>query len=135
MLVGLSQFLEEEFGGLLAHKDPTEITMEPRIRNMRYIGELCKFRLMHFGTVFTFLKQLLDDFVHHNIDAACALIETAGSFLIRLPETQIRMENMLEVGTHSPTRVLVKLFLFPSNFWFYTTCIQNSKVLCDGRVV
>eukprot|EP00803_Ostreobium_quekettii_P008396 evm.model.scf_755.1 EVM.evm.TU.scf_755.1 scf_755:18101-34941(-) len=94
---GVCQYLEEEFAALLTHKDPTEMTLEPRIRNMRYIGELCKFRIIPFGTVFIFLKQLLDDFVHHSIDAACALIETAGSFLIRLPETQIRMENMLEV--------------------------------------
>lgn len=61
------------------------------------MGELCKFCLVPFGTVFTNLKHLLDDFTHHNIDAACALIETAGEFLIRLPETHIRMENMLEV--------------------------------------
>lgn len=89
--------MEEEFGSLMVRKDASSVTLEPRIRNMRYIGELCKFRLIPFGTVFTNLKNLLDDFTHHNIDAACALIETAGGFLIRLPETHIRMENMLEV--------------------------------------
>lgn len=36
------------------------------------------------------LKSLLDDFSGHNIEAACALVETAGRFLIRLPETKSR---------------------------------------------
>lgn len=94
---GIVAHLEEEFASLMVRKDASSVTLEPRIRNMRYIGELCKFRLISFGTVFTNLKNLLDDFTHHNIDAACALIETAGGFLIRLPETHIRMENMLEV--------------------------------------
>ncbi|GMH39542.1 hypothetical protein BSKO_07440 [Bryopsis sp. KO-2023] len=96
---GIVTHLEEEFSSLMSRKDASSVTLEPRIRNMRYMGELCKFRLIHFGTVFTYLKQLLDEFTHHNIDAACALIETAGGFLIRLPETQIRMENMLEQMT------------------------------------
>lgn len=93
---GIVAHLEHEFNGLMAKKDPGTYTMEARIRNMRYMGELCKFRLINFGTVFTYLKQLLDDFTHMNIDAACALIETAGNYLIRLPETQARMENRLE---------------------------------------
>eukprot|EP00798_Chlamydomonas_sp_ICE-L_P014700 gene14700-20740_t len=86
---GVTSYLEEEFSTLMARKDPTSITLEPRIRNIRYLAELCN--------LFVALKQLLDDFTHHNIDAACALVETAGRFLIRTPETQIRMQNMLEV--------------------------------------
>lgn len=50
---------------------------------MRYVGELCKFRLFPHGAAFSLLKVLLDDFQGHNIDAACALVETAGRFLFR----------------------------------------------------
>lgn len=64
---------------------------------MRYLGELSKFGLVPHGLLFSSLKQLLDDFAHHNIDAACALMETAGRYLIRRPETNSRMENMLDV--------------------------------------
>ncbi len=42
--------------------------------------------------------QLLDDFSGHNIESACALVEGAGRFMYRCPETRVRMENMMEVG-------------------------------------
>lgn len=50
---------------------------------MRYVAELCKFRLFPHGAAFSLLKTLLDDFGGHNIDAACAMVETAGRFLYR----------------------------------------------------
>ncbi|KAA6426413.1 MAG: hypothetical protein FRX49_03524 [Trebouxia sp. A1-2] len=88
---------EEEFNYLQAKKDPTLRTLEARLRNARYLGELVKFRLAPFGTIFVMLKSLLDDFVQHNVDTACGLLETAGRFLYCLPETHTRMANMAEV--------------------------------------
>ncbi len=139
-----------------AKKDPTLRTLEARLRNARYLGELVKFRLAPIGTIFVMLKvrfladvaihvlplpasvlpilasdntidqlkanvalsedviydshqhqgshcamlqSLLDDFVQHNVDTACGLLETAGRFLYRLPETHTRMANMAEVCT------------------------------------
>lgn len=41
------------------------------------------------GTYFACLKRLLDDFVGHNIEAAAALVEGAGRFMIRCPETKV----------------------------------------------
>ena len=41
---------------------------------------------------------MLDEFVHHNIDVACTMIETAGRFLFLLPETHERMNNMAQVS-------------------------------------
>ena len=41
--------------------------------------------------------MLLDDFSGHNVEAAAALVEGAGRFLFRLPESQTRMANMLDV--------------------------------------
>ncbi len=82
---------------LQARKDATQRSLEARLRNARFLAELTKFRLVPFGAVFSLLKSLLDDFVGHNVDAAAALVETAGRFLYRLPETQTRMANMLEV--------------------------------------
>ena len=79
-----------------AHRDPTQRTLEARLRNARYLGELAKFRVVPFGGLFSMLKTLLDDFSGHNVDAAAALVEAAGRFLLRLPETETRMANMLE---------------------------------------
>ena len=79
-----------------AHRDPTQRSLDARLRNARYLGELAKFRLVPFGALFSALKALLDDFAGHNVDAAAALVEAAGRFLLRLPETEMRMANMLE---------------------------------------
>ena len=79
-----------------AHRDPTQRSLDARLRNTRYLGELAKFRLVPFGALFSMLKSLLDDFSGHNVDAAAALVEAAGRFLLRLPETETRMANMLE---------------------------------------
>ena len=86
---------------LQAHKDPTQRSLEARLRNARYIAELTKFRLAPVGTFFSLLKGLLDDFSGHNVDAAAALVETAGRFLFCLPETQTRISNMLDVSEAS----------------------------------
>ena len=39
-----------------AKKDPTLRSLESRLRNARYLGELAKFRLAPFGTIFVMLK-------------------------------------------------------------------------------
>lgn len=41
---------------LQAKKDPNLRTLEARLRNARYLGELVKFRLAPFGTIFVMLK-------------------------------------------------------------------------------
>ena len=83
---------------LQARKDPTQHSLEARLRNARYIAELTKFRLAPAGTFFSLLKGLLDDFSGHNVDAAAALVETAGRYLFCIPETQTRISNMLDVS-------------------------------------
>ena len=75
--------LESEFVFLQGSKDATARTLEPRVRVMRYVAELAKFRLFPHGAAFSLLKTLLDDFAGHNIDAACALVEAAGRFFSR----------------------------------------------------
>ncbi|KAI5420908.1 Regulator of nonsense transcripts upf2 [Lathyrus oleraceus] len=91
----LLQMLEEEFNFLMNKKD--QMNIETKIWNIRFIGELCKFKVAPAGLVFTCLKACLDDFSHHNIDVACNLLKTCGRFLYRSPETSIRMSNMLEI--------------------------------------
>jgi regulator of nonsense transcripts 2 len=89
--------LEAEFSELGRRKDATARTLEPRVRNARYAAELLKFRLFPPGAAFSQLKALLDDFSGHNVDAACALVEAAGRYLSRRPDTATRLTNMLDV--------------------------------------
>ncbi|KAL3689456.1 hypothetical protein R1sor_015765 [Riccia sorocarpa] len=89
------QWLEEEFSFLMTKKD--QMNIETKIRNIRFLGELAKFKVAPPGLIFSCLKCCLDDFTHHNIDVACNLLETCGRFLYRSPETSVRMGNMLEI--------------------------------------
>ncbi|XP_057990632.1 regulator of nonsense transcripts UPF2-like [Hevea brasiliensis] len=116
----LVQMLEEEFNFLLNKKD--QMNIETKIRNIRFIGELCKFRIAPAGLVFNCLKACLDDFTHHNIDVACNLLETCGRFLYRSPETTVRMANMLEI--------LMRLKNVKNLDPRHSTLVENAYYLC-----
>lgn len=116
----LIQLLEEEFNFLLNKKD--QMNIETKIRNIRFIGELCKFKIAPAGLVFSCLKACLDDFTHHNIDVACNLLETCGRFLYRSPETAVRMANMLEI--------LMRLKNVKNLDPRHSTLVENAYYLC-----
>ncbi|XP_009778348.1 regulator of nonsense transcripts UPF2 [Nicotiana tabacum] len=116
----LLQLLEEEFSFLINKKD--QMNIETKIRNIRFIGELCKFRMAPPGLVFSCLKACLDEFSHHNIDVACNLLETCGRFLYRSPETAIRMANMLEI--------LMRLKNVKNLDPRHITLVENAYYLC-----
>ncbi|XP_022765306.1 regulator of nonsense transcripts UPF2-like isoform X3 [Durio zibethinus] len=116
----LLQMLEEEFNFLINKKD--QMNIETKIRNIRFIGELCKFKIAPAGLVFSCLKTCLDDFTHHNIDVSCNLLETCGRFLYRSPETTIRMANMLEI--------LMRLKNVKNLDPRHSTLVENAYYLC-----
>ncbi|KAF9596961.1 hypothetical protein IFM89_014605 [Coptis chinensis] len=116
----LLQSLENEFNNLINKKD--QMNIETKIRNIRFIGELCKFKIAPAGLVFSCLKACLDDFTHHNIDVACNLLETCGRFLYRSPETTIRMANMLEI--------LMRLKNVKNLDPRHSTLVENAYYLC-----
>ncbi|XP_056697064.1 regulator of nonsense transcripts UPF2 isoform X2 [Spinacia oleracea] len=116
----LLQMLEEEFNFLINKKD--QMNIETKVRNIRFIGELCKFKIAPAGLVFSCLKACLDEFTHHNIDVACNLLETCGRFLYRSPETTIRMANMLEI--------LMRLKNVKNLDPRHSTLVENAYYLC-----
>ncbi|EYU24490.1 hypothetical protein MIMGU_mgv1a000416mg [Erythranthe guttata] len=116
----LLQLLEDEFNSLTNKKD--QMNIETKIRNIRFIGELCKFKIAPTGMVFSCLKTCLDDFMHHNIDVACNLLETCGRFLYRSPETTIRMSNMLDI--------LMRLKNVKNLDPRQSTLVENAYYLC-----
>ncbi|CAI0442891.1 unnamed protein product [Linum tenue] len=116
----LLQMLEEEFNFLINKKD--QMNIETKVRNIRFLGELCKFRVAPAGLVFICLKACLDEFTHHNIDVACNLLETCGRFLYRSPETTVRMANMLEI--------LMRLKNVKNLDPRHSTLVENAYYLC-----
>jgi regulator of nonsense transcripts 2 len=116
----LVQMLEDEFNSLVHKKD--QMNIETKIRNIRFIGELCKFKIVPAGLVFSCLKACLDEFTHHNIDVACNLLETCGRFLYRSPETTLRMTNMLDI--------LMRLKNVKNLDPRQSTLVENAYYLC-----
>ncbi|KAI8377492.1 armadillo-type protein [Radiomyces spectabilis] len=87
--------LTHEFKGLQRKK--TADLLETRVKNIRFLAELTKFRVTPAHTIFHIFKVALDDFTNQNIDVVCNLLETCGRFLLKAPETGVRMGNMLEI--------------------------------------
>lgn len=86
--------LTHEFKGLQRRK--TQDLLESRIKNIRYLSELTKFKVIPIHTIFHSFKVALDDFSGHNIDIVCNLLETCGRYLFKTPETSARINGMLE---------------------------------------
>jgi len=87
--------LEDSFNQQVQKKD--QIELESKLRTARFLGELCKFGNAQPATVFSCLKQCYDDFTHHNIDVACALLESCGRFLCKTRSTTTRANINLDI--------------------------------------
>ncbi|KAJ9444141.1 Regulator of nonsense transcripts UPF2 [Diplonema papillatum] len=89
----LSHF-EDEFDRQLAAQN--QLWIEERRKNVRLLCELCKFRIGQPPLLLRCLARLLDNFVHHNIEVACQLVEAAGRFLYRNAQSSVRFQNLLQ---------------------------------------
>jgi regulator of nonsense transcripts 2 len=87
--------LIEEFNVSYKKKDQTKI--ESKIKNIRFLGELTKFRLINNEIILDFILQLLNDFTHHNIDVLCNLFETCGRYLLYSIETNEKIKTYLDM--------------------------------------
>ncbi|KAJ3180123.1 hypothetical protein HDU85_004126 [Gaertneriomyces sp. JEL0708] len=87
--------LERSFHGHQKRKE--QVFIEEKTKNIRFIGELTKFKVTPLHVVFHCIKLLLDNFKHHNIDLLCTLLETCGRFLYNSPETHTRTVNYLDI--------------------------------------
>lgn len=85
--------LQHEFKGLQRKK--TQDLLETRVKNIRFVSELTKFKVTPAHTIFYMFKIALDDFTNQNIDIVCNLLETCGRFLLKSPQTAVRMGNMV----------------------------------------
>lgn len=100
------------------------------MKTHRYLAELAKFRIAAPSAVLLRLKQLLDDFNGNNIDAACALVENAGRFFIRLPGGS-RASVVSALPVLCPLCLQpVLLFVWPecaAQTHKYTFCVKHAK--------
>lgn len=92
---GLVAYLEDEFRYI--QKKRNQYRLESKLRNIRFIGELIKFKVAPPIVGFRCLKRCLDDFFGHNIDIGTTLLETCGLYLYRTKYTHERTSNFLEI--------------------------------------
>jgi regulator of nonsense transcripts 2 len=71
--------------------------IEEKLKNIRFIGELVKFRITPNLMVFHFIKLLLEDFNFDNIEIFCALLESCGRFLYCTTETHATLVHFIEI--------------------------------------
>ncbi|KAI9328498.1 armadillo-type protein [Obelidium mucronatum] len=92
---GLIDLLEKQFH---FHQKKTDRTfVEEKVKVVRFIGELTKFRVPPYHVIFHFFKVLLESFSNHNIEAVCNMLETCGRFLYKTPETSRVAGNVLDI--------------------------------------
>ncbi|XP_066260334.1 regulator of nonsense transcripts 2 [Euwallacea similis] len=90
----LCQMLRQDFKFHVKKKD--QINIESKIKVVRFIGELVKFKLYSKIEALYCLKVLLHDFSHHHIEMACNLLEVCGRFLYCSPDSHQRTKVYLE---------------------------------------
>lgn len=90
----LCQMLKQDFKYHVRKKD--QINIESKIKVVRYIGELVKFKLYSKLEALYCLKVLLHDFTHHHIEMACNLLEICGRYLFCSPDSHQRTKVYLE---------------------------------------
>jgi regulator of nonsense transcripts 2 len=86
--------LEKQFHGLARWKK--QQSLENRLRNARFIGELTKFRVAPPIVALRGLRRCLDDFSGYNIDVACCLLESCGRYLHRTRHTSNKVAQLLD---------------------------------------
>ncbi|XP_031840310.1 UPF2 regulator of nonsense mediated mRNA decay [Nomia melanderi] len=90
----LCSMLKQDFKYHVRKKD--QINIESKVKVVRYIGELVKFKLYSKIEALYCLKVLLHDFTHHHIEMACNLLETCGRYLFCSPDSHQRTKVYLE---------------------------------------
>lgn len=74
--------------------------LETRIKNVKYLGELCCFKVLENGAIFHNIKKLLDEFNGPHIDVLCSLLDSCGRLLAQSPDTSTRMRNLVSHGVN-----------------------------------
>ncbi|XP_054718821.1 regulator of nonsense transcripts 2-like isoform X2 [Uloborus diversus] len=117
----LVTMLKQDFKFHMKKKD--QINIESKVKTVRFIGELVKFKVFPKSEALFCLKLLLSDFIHHHIEMACNLLETCGRFLFRAPDSYQRTKVLLEQMMRKKS-----VMSLDSR---YTTMIENAFYYCN----
>jgi regulator of nonsense transcripts 2 len=85
--------LKREFHGMLKTKHQQHV--DGKIKTVRFLGELVKFRVVPPIVAFRMFRSLFGDFSNQNAQLLSILLETCGRFLYLLPYTHNTMNDIL----------------------------------------
>ncbi|KIJ67888.1 hypothetical protein HYDPIDRAFT_147949 [Hydnomerulius pinastri MD-312] len=89
--------LDEEFRYLQRKKNVVKELAEVRIKNIAFLSNLTKFRVVPSHLILHIFKVCLDDFSGTNVENIALLLEGCGRFLLRSEDTRERFGTMLEL--------------------------------------
>uniref|UniRef100_K3XA48 MIF4G domain-containing protein n=1 Tax=Globisporangium ultimum (strain ATCC 200006 / CBS 805.95 / DAOM BR144) TaxID=431595 RepID=K3XA48_GLOUD len=107
LVATLQSVFKEDIGGELVNMLVNEFThhikkrnqfrLESKIKNIRFLAELVKFKICPPNVGFRCLKKCFDDFQGHNVLVATTFLENCGRFLYYSKHTHVRTENFLSI--------------------------------------
>ena len=93
----LVELLQEEFTYLNSKKMAKEKNIESKIRNVRFIAELVKFKVFPFSQVFNIIQACVKEFRRDALEQLSHIIDACGRFLYLLPRTNPHMVKILDI--------------------------------------
>ncbi|TYZ60274.1 hypothetical protein PybrP1_008505 [[Pythium] brassicae (nom. inval.)] len=107
LVATLQSVLKEDLGGELVAllvnefthhiKKRNQFRLESKVKNIRFLAELTKFKLCPPNVGFRCLKKCFADFQGHNVVVATAFLETCGRFLYCAKHAHARTESFLAI--------------------------------------
>ncbi|PCH43529.1 ARM repeat-containing protein [Wolfiporia cocos MD-104 SS10] len=95
--------LDEEFRYLQRKKKVVKELAEVRLKNVTFISNLTKFRVVPPHVILHMFKVCLDDFTGTNVENIALLLEGCGRFLLRSDDTREAFSKMLELMRRKQT--------------------------------
>ncbi|KAI0744950.1 ARM repeat-containing protein [Earliella scabrosa] len=89
--------LDEEFRYLQRKKNVVKELSEVRMRNITFLSNLTKFRVVPPHVILHMFKVCLDDFSGTNVENLAMLLEGCGRFLLRSEDTREPFSKMIEL--------------------------------------
>ncbi|KAF8622647.1 hypothetical protein AX15_006759 [Amanita polypyramis BW_CC] len=99
----LVAIFDEEFRYLQRKKNVVKELTETRMKNIMFLSNLTKFRVVPSYLILHIFKVCLDDFSGTNVENIALLLEGCGRFLLRSEETSERFGAMLELMRRKQT--------------------------------
>lgn len=91
----LTDLLTDEFRYL--NKKKNQINLEGKIKNVRFISELTKFRICPFAQTFKVLSKCVQDFKPHSLEQLAHVLECCGRFLNLTPTTHPHLTKLIDI--------------------------------------